>query len=412
MKRSHFLLATFLSAFAIGVSLPAQEEREPGTFVEADFDRPSQQPGSDLGTLYDNDWGAYWARHSNANPGTPTVEDSASTGYEEIRGQFARIARSHEERDSGNDVMTRGLSQALARDGDSFRFAVKIGSYEQGSGWFVAQMQLQSTTDWIATNNATIGVSHAGWRVLDSNAESIEVPGDIPQPEPGEWYWMRATVHDTDGDGRIDSYTVTVFDAEMEELGTIDDAGEPITFIPNADWHSEAGPPEALNYMTMRGQGPGAFDVLIDEITISIVDDEAPLEGKAAWRLEHFGTEEDAGEAAMAADPDGDGVANLLEYALGGDPNTPDRSVLPVTGTVTEDGIEYLTFSFERPSPAPEDIAYIPEASSDLLEWGEVELEVESSPNGDGMESLFYRSAEPLGDEARYFIRLRVEVLE
>lgn len=39
------------------------------------------------------------------------------------------------------------------------------------------------------------------------------------------------------------------------------------------------------------------------------------------WRLAHFGTAEAAGDAAWTADPDGDGFNNLLEYALGGDPN-------------------------------------------------------------------------------------------
>ena len=39
------------------------------------------------------------------------------------------------------------------------------------------------------------------------------------------------------------------------------------------------------------------------------------------WRLEHFGCMSDSGVGAAGADPDEDGVANLLEYAFGGDPN-------------------------------------------------------------------------------------------
>jgi hypothetical protein len=39
-----------------------------------------------------------------------------------------------------------------------------------------------------------------------------------------------------------------------------------------------------------------------------------------AWRKHHFGTAANEGEAADLADPNGNGVTNLLEYALGGDP--------------------------------------------------------------------------------------------
>lgn len=48
------------------------------------------------------------------------------------------------------------------------------------------------------------------------------------------------------------------------------------------------------------------------------------------WQLERFG--EDADDPLIAgpgADPDRDGLANLLEYALGGNPQTPDFTLFP-----------------------------------------------------------------------------------
>ena len=49
----------------------------------------------------------------------------------------------------------------------------------------------------------------------------------------------------------------------------------------------------------------------------------------AIWRQQYFGTTEPTGMAAYDADPDGDGVPNLLEYALGGDPLSPNSALLP-----------------------------------------------------------------------------------
>lgn len=47
------------------------------------------------------------------------------------------------------------------------------------------------------------------------------------------------------------------------------------------------------------------------------------------WRFAEFGMIENDYEAADGADPDRDGITNTLERAFGGDPNQPDRSVLP-----------------------------------------------------------------------------------
>ncbi len=64
-----------------------------------------------------------------------------------------------------------------------------------------------------------------------------------------------------------------------------------------------------------------AFSQLVGDPALSVFEQ---------WRQTHFGpAATDAGEAADAADPDADGLPNLLEYALGADPLAPSPPALP-----------------------------------------------------------------------------------
>jgi hypothetical protein len=105
------------------------------------------------------------------------------------------------------------------------------------------------------------------------------------------------------------------------------------------------------------GGASGTFEIL------------AAREGFASWRLDQFPAELLASGAADAlADPDGDGLANLAEYALGKDPLGADP---PLAFEFGEDG---LTLTFARPVSRP-DISYGAETSGDATSWQSVELE-------------------------------------
>lgn len=59
----------------------------------------------------------------------------------------------------------------------------------------------------------------------------------------------------------------------------------------------------------------------------------------AGWRVTHFGSGGNAGLAGDLADPDGDGIANLTEFAFGLNPSQTDSQNLIVTGsTLTQRG--------------------------------------------------------------------------
>ena len=52
--------------------------------------------------------------------------------------------------------------------------------------------------------------------------------------------------------------------------------------------------------------------------TLTILED-----AYEAWKLAHFGTNANNSQASDLADPDNDGIPNLMEFALGSDPNAP-----------------------------------------------------------------------------------------
>lgn len=121
------------------------------------------------------------------------------------------------------------------------------------------------------------------------------------------------------------------------------------------------------------------------------------------WRLANFGTTEDVGDAADAADPDQDGIANLAEYALGLDPRTAD----PLAANVVADtAAGYLRLSVTR-NPDATDVALAVEVSADLVNWAGAE-DVDIDTELDTATLLVVGDRTATGDAPRRFARCRV----
>jgi autotransporter-associated beta strand protein len=83
----------------------------------------------------------------------------------------------------------------------------------------------------------------------------------------------------------------------------------------------------------------------------------------AIWRELHFGSDTTTGSGALDADPDGDGLPNLLEYALDRSPNSVDAE-----GAVLMDtSADRLILQFVR--VADPDLTYVVEGADSLAEW-------------------------------------------
>jgi hypothetical protein len=113
------------------------------------------------------------------------------------------------------------------------------------------------------------------------------------------------------------------------------------------------------------------------------------------------------------ADPDNDRAQNLLEFALGMDPNAadafpfaPHQPGLPIGQLRSIFGTNYLSLVAKRPIGRI-GINYASEVSNDLAAWAPGVQEGVPFSNGDGTETVIFRDPLPLSESSQRFIRLR-----
>ena len=125
------------------------------------------------------------------------------------------------------------------------------------------------------------------------------------------------------------------------------------------------------------------------------------------WQVDHGLYNSDA---ADTADTDYDGVNQLLEFALGGDPNQAEQNLLPVEQITEISGNRYLEINFNRPQNIS-GITYSARTTTDLNNWPNNSNGVNPpivSANGDGTESVTFRRTLALEDADEAYMRVDV----
>lgn len=126
------------------------------------------------------------------------------------------------------------------------------------------------------------------------------------------------------------------------------------------------------------------------------------------WRLKFFGTQAtNPGVAGNQASPAGDGIPNLIKYALGLIP-TNATAMPPLTPQLSGEGA--FSISFVRPDPAPADIAYGLQSSANLSNWTDVAgLSLDDIAYlSNGIARVTYQASTQAVTGAKNFFRLAV----
>jgi regulation of enolase protein 1 (concanavalin A-like superfamily) len=228
-----------------------------------------------------------------------------------------------------------------------------------GSTWTQVGNQTITMTDpvlvGLAVTSHNTGVTNTA--VFD-NVRVTRTPNAAPQVNPG-------------------TAPAATTGAAAALAATASDDGLPSGSSLSTTWSKVSGPgtaafgnASALN-TTVTFSAPGSYVLRLSasDGSAGVFQDLAvTVTGSAydAWIAGYPGA---AWLAATGEDPDHDGLPNLLEYALGGNPAQSDPNILPAASTTGSGSATYLTLTFRR---ARADVTYTVQGSSNFSAWSNI----------------------------------------
>ncbi len=122
------------------------------------------------------------------------------------------------------------------------------------------------------------------------------------------------------------------------------------------------------------------------------------------WRAQYFTAAELADPAISGdgADPDGDGIPNLVEYAFNLNPRVASHPTTPRAFIQNVGGQDYLHIQYIQRN-APAGVSYEVQTSADLITWSAGNFtQMDSSDNGDGTSLITMRDQSPITAACRF----------
>jgi hypothetical protein len=264
----------------------------------------------------------------------------------------------------------------------------------------------QYSFDGFATPGLTVIPKGPIWEMLNWNTDyftyhgrsAIEAGGQAGIADNYNWITERV-------DGQAEGNPIPTFDLSQEPLLQDIPGGTTVTFRLYGWGNAETTPTNTIALGRDNADHIGG-----PMITGSVRLASGTSEGFAGWQEQYFPGESDPAIVGPSADPDGDGIENLIEYALGLDPTTSSREGLPKPGVEQIGGERYLTLSFSSPDNLA-GVTYVVRVAGDLSDWQPGAAHVRSAPDPEreGFTVHTYRDTQPLSASNRRFIQLVVQ---
>jgi autotransporter-associated beta strand protein len=167
------------------------------------------------------------------------------------------------------------------------------------------------------------------------------------------------------------------------------------------------GPLAGTQTFTATGLGANqlaTFNSLTSTVTVTGEPDSDPF---VTW-IDSFTPNAllpDEASKLPGADPDSDGITNLMEFVLGGSPVVSSQSILPTLATVGSD----LVLSYTRSDESESVFTQVGQWSTDLSGWANVTPALVNE-NGASADDMTITVPKSNGPDGKLFLRLSVEI--
>lgn len=156
--------------------------------------------------------------------------------------------------------------------------------------------------------------------------------------------------------------------------------------------------------IAFEGCAKFGYGVCVDDVSVT-----GELTPYGTWQTNHFTVAELAAELITGDhdDPDGDGIANLLEYAMGLDPRSAGTAGVPVGGLWNQ----FLTLNYRQNKQAT-DVAYAVESCTNLTDgvWTTNNISETSRADSNAWWSVTVKHDVPVTNAPSRFMRLKVDI--